>query len=100
MFVVVAIKNAKRIRFPNASAVARLRTGVLIVNLVAVRTKATKRCAPTNSAEPLTGQQNLALLTPQLLWLVWILASKSYGLLPMNLALWIVYGRNYLKWKP
>lgn len=34
----------------------------------------------------------------QLLWLVWILASKSWGLLPMNIALWVVYGRNYLKW--
>ena len=35
----------------------------------------------------------------QLLRLVWIVLSASWGLLPMNLALWIVYGRNYLKWK-
>lgn len=35
----------------------------------------------------------------QALWLVWILCSKTWGLLPMNLALWSVYGRNYLKWK-
>lgn len=35
----------------------------------------------------------------QLAWLVWILLSESYGLLPMNIALWVVYGRNYLKWK-
>lgn len=34
----------------------------------------------------------------QALWLVWILASSSYGLLPMNFALWIVYGRNHLRW--
>lgn len=35
----------------------------------------------------------------QFLWLLWIVASASWGLLPMNLALWVVYGRNYLKWK-
>ena len=34
----------------------------------------------------------------QLLWLLWIVLSGSWGLLPMNIALWIVYGRNYLKW--
>lgn len=34
----------------------------------------------------------------QLLWLVWIVLSATWGLLPMNLALWIVYGRNHLKW--
>lgn len=38
-------------------------------------------------------------LAGQLAWLVWILLSESYGLLPMNIALWVVYGRNYLKWK-
>lgn len=37
-------------------------------------------------------------LANQALWLVWIVASASWGLLPMNLALWIVYGRNHLKW--
>lgn len=37
-------------------------------------------------------------LVNQLLWLVWIALSGSWGLLPMNLALWIVYGRNYLRW--
>lgn len=37
-------------------------------------------------------------LVNQLLWLMWIMASHSWGLLPMNIALWIVYGRNYLKW--
>ena len=34
----------------------------------------------------------------QALWLAWILASKNYGFLPMNLALWVVYTRNHLKW--
>ena len=39
-------------------------------------------------------------LVNQLLWLVWIYLSGAWGLLPMNLALWVVYSRNYLKWKP
>lgn len=34
----------------------------------------------------------------QLLWLIWIYAVGAWGLLPMNLALWVVYGRNHLKW--
>lgn len=34
----------------------------------------------------------------QALWLVWILATENYGFLPMNLALWIVYARNHIKW--
>lgn len=38
-------------------------------------------------------------LLGQLAWLLWIILSKSWGLLPMNIALWFVYGRNYLKWK-
>lgn len=37
-------------------------------------------------------------LLNQLLWLIWIVLSESWGLLPMNLALWVVYARNYLKW--
>jgi hypothetical protein len=37
-------------------------------------------------------------LVNQALWLVWIVATASWGLIPMNLALWIVYGRNHLKW--
>lgn len=32
------------------------------------------------------------------LWLVWVLASASWGLLPMNAVLWVVYTRNHLKW--
>jgi len=38
-------------------------------------------------------------LVNQALWLVWIVATGTWGLLPMNLALWIVYGRNHLKWR-
>jgi hypothetical protein len=37
-------------------------------------------------------------LLNQVLWLVWIVAAQSWGMMPMNLALWVVYGRNYLKW--
>ncbi len=37
-------------------------------------------------------------LANQFLWLVWIVLSSAWGLLPMNIALWVVYGRNYLKW--
>lgn len=38
-------------------------------------------------------------LVNQVFWLVWILTSQTYGLLPMNLAIWVVYTRNHLKWK-
>lgn len=34
----------------------------------------------------------------QAAWLVWITLSETWGLLPMNLALWVVYGRNHIKW--
>ena len=34
----------------------------------------------------------------QFLWLMWIIASASWGLLPMNIALWVVYARNHFKW--
>jgi hypothetical protein len=37
-------------------------------------------------------------LANQGLWLIWIYTTASWGLLPMNLALWIVYSRNHLKW--
>lgn len=37
-------------------------------------------------------------LVNQLLWAIWIVLSGSWGLIPMNAALWIVYIRNYLKW--
>ena len=35
----------------------------------------------------------------QALWLTWIIASASWGLIPMNIALWIVYARNHMKWR-
>lgn len=37
-------------------------------------------------------------LVNQALWLVWIVGTGTWGLLPMNAALWIVYGRNHIKW--
>ena len=37
-------------------------------------------------------------LVNQFLWLIWIVVSNSWGLLPMNLALWIVYSRNHIAW--
>jgi hypothetical protein len=37
-------------------------------------------------------------LANQGLWLIWILCSQSWGLIPMNIALWIVYFNNHLKW--
>lgn len=37
-------------------------------------------------------------LLGQALWLIWILATASWGFLPMNIALWIVYARNHWKW--
>ena len=40
----------------------------------------------------------IALLN-QFFWLVWIIKIKSWGLLPGNIALWIVYFRNHLKWR-
>ena len=37
-------------------------------------------------------------LINQALWLVWILLTESYWLLPMNIGLWVIYYRNHLKW--
>ena len=37
-------------------------------------------------------------LINQFLWLIWIFLTQAWGLIPMNIALWVVYGRNYLKW--
>ena len=34
----------------------------------------------------------------QALWLTWIVMTGTWGLIPMNVALWIVYARNHLKW--
>lgn len=38
-------------------------------------------------------------LVGQALWLVWIVATKAWGLLPLNAALWVVYARNHMKWR-
>jgi len=35
----------------------------------------------------------------QALWLIWIVVTGTWGLIPLNLALWVVYGRNHLKWR-
>ena len=37
-------------------------------------------------------------LVNQVLWLVWILVTENWGLLPLNGVLWVVYARNHLKW--
>jgi hypothetical protein len=38
-------------------------------------------------------------LIGQVLWLVWIILTESWGLIPMNIGLWVVYARNHLKWR-
>jgi len=35
----------------------------------------------------------------QVLWLAWVWASASWGLLPMNGVLTVLYVRAYMKWK-
>ena len=37
-------------------------------------------------------------LTNQFLWLIWIVVTGTWGLIPLNIALWIVYGRNHFRW--
>lgn len=32
------------------------------------------------------------------LWLTWIIASQTWGLLPLTLTLTVIYLRNHLKW--
>lgn len=52
----------------------------------------------------LAGNKNdnawLVGIAAQALWLWWIVADldKNQGLLPMNIALWVAYLRNHLKW--
>lgn len=50
----------------------------------------------------LAGNKNklawLLALIGQFFWLIWIISSESWGLIPMNTGMWIVYFRNYLKW--
>ena len=38
-------------------------------------------------------------LAGQLGWLIFIVASETWGLLPMNIALWVTYIRNNIKWR-
>ena len=38
-------------------------------------------------------------LANQMLWLLWILVTASWGLLPMNIGLWLLYLRNHWKWQ-
>lgn len=38
-------------------------------------------------------------LANQALWLLWIGVTGTWGLLPMNFSLWLVYGRNLRKWR-
>ena len=35
----------------------------------------------------------------QAFWLIWIITTETWGLIPLNIVLWIVYGRNHLKWR-
>lgn len=39
-------------------------------------------------------------LVNQALWLAYIVVKNEPGLLPMNIALWVVYVRNHLAWRP
>lgn len=38
-------------------------------------------------------------LVNQFLWLVWVVGTATWGLLPLNLMLWLVYFRNHYRWK-
>lgn len=40
----------------------------------------------------------LLALAGQAFWLIWIIVSESWGLLPMNIGMWVMYFRNYTKW--
>lgn len=37
-------------------------------------------------------------LVNQILWFTWIIVSGTWGLIPMTIAMCVVYTRNYLKW--
>jgi hypothetical protein len=51
----------------------------------------------------LQGEKRLAAwvvgLLNQFLWLAFALATYTWGLLPLNAALWYLYIRNFLKWR-
>lgn len=50
----------------------------------------------------LAGKKDIAAwpvsLFNQGLWLIWILLTHTWGLLPMNIALWIVFSYNHKNW--
>lgn len=35
----------------------------------------------------------------QLLWAAWIIASETWGMLPMNIVLAVIFVRNFIKWR-
>ena len=35
----------------------------------------------------------------QILWFIWIASTSTWGFLPMNIILAIVFARNHLKWQ-
>ncbi len=35
----------------------------------------------------------------QVLWVVWIVGSQTWGYIPLNIAMWIMYIRNHFKWR-
>lgn len=35
----------------------------------------------------------------QAFWLLWIIVTETWGFVPLNVALWIVYIRNHIKWR-
>ncbi len=37
-------------------------------------------------------------LINQLLWLTFIITTQTWGLMPLNIGLWILYWRNLFKW--
>ena len=41
----------------------------------------------------------LVALASQVLWVIWEVATETWGLLPGTLVLSAVFGRNYFKWK-
>lgn len=38
-------------------------------------------------------------LINQVLWSLWIALAHVWGLVPLTAALWVVYARNYMKWR-
>lgn len=51
----------------------------------------------------LTGRKNtnswLVGLLNQLLYAIWIVVSETWGFIPLNLTLWVLYYRNHQLWK-